>query len=52
LKENSALEKKVEKFSAAAGDAAALKEKVTYYKNSLKEAAVDLDVVATKYKEE
>ena len=42
----------MERFATAAGDAATLKEKVTYYKNSLKEAAVDLDVVATKYKEE
>jgi len=42
----------VEKFSEAAQETTALKEKTTLLKTHLKEATMELDLVATKYKEE
>ncbi len=44
--------RKLEKFSIAAGEAATLKEKCSVYKQHLKEATAELEIVATKYKEE
>ena len=52
LKLNEALKGKVEKFSEAAMETTALKEKTTLLKTHLKEATMELDIVATKYKEE
>ena len=46
------MQKKLEKFSVAAGEAATLKEKCSVYKQHLKEATAELDIVSTKYKEE
>ena len=51
-KENASMQKKVEKFSEAAGEAANLKEKCTQLKKHLKEATADLEEVSGKYKEE
>ena len=52
VKANNALQLKMEKFSEAAGETANLKEKTQTLKQHLKEATSELDIVATKYKEE
>lgn len=52
LKNNASLQIKVDKFAEAAGETASLKEKTTVLKKHLKEATSELDIVATKYKEE
>ena len=44
--------RKLEKFSIAANEAATLKEKCSVYKQHLKEATAELEIVSTKYKEE
>jgi len=51
-KASTALELKMEKFKEAAGETMALKEKTAALKQHLKEATSELDIVATKYKEE
>lgn len=52
LKQNEVLKSKVDKFSEAAKETSALKEKTQLLKTHLKEATMELDIVATKYKEE
>jgi len=52
LEENDFMTRKLEKFSIAAGEAATLKEKCSVYKQHLKEATAELEIVSTKYKEE
>lgn len=51
-KENGLLQKKVEKFSEAAGEAVSLKEKLVLVKSQLKECTAEFEEVNTKYKEE
>ena len=51
-KANTDLTKKMAKFEEAAGETAALKERTVALKQHLKEATSELDIVATKYKEE
>lgn len=52
LEENDVMSKKLEKFSIAASEAATLKEKCSVYKQHLKEATAELEIVSSKYKEE
>lgn len=51
-KDNAALAVKMAKFAEAAGETEALKQRTKDLKTHLRECTIELDTVATKYKEE
>jgi uncharacterized protein YciW len=51
-KDNAALAVKMAKFAEAAGETEALKQRTKDLKTHLRECTIELDLVATKYKEE